>query len=161
MASTDKKTKEVKEEKKPAKKTVAKKAVTKKEAPAKESAASMKELYSSESSAKKSSSSSKKAVLKSNYKGAYRVLEKPLVTEKAANLGALGQYGFVVADGANKIEVRKAVEAVYGVSVQGVNIIRMQGKRVSRGRIRGQRKDWKKAIVTLKKGDSIQLYEGV
>ncbi len=156
MASTDKKTKEVKEEKKPAKKAVAKK-----EAPAKESAASMKELYSPESSAKKSSSSSKKAAPKSNYKGAYRVLESPLVTEKAANLGALGQYAFVVAEGANKIEVRKAVEAVYGVSVQGVNIIRMQGKRVSRGRIRGQRKDWKKAIVTLKKGDSIQLYEGV
>lgn len=162
MALTDKKTKEEKEVKKPA----AKKPAVKKTAPAKKTvsvkkeAVSMKDLYS-DSSDKKAGSAKKSSAPKTKYDGAYRVLVKPLVTEKAANLGTLNKYAFVVSTSANKIEVSKAVSTVYGVSVADVNIIAMKGKKVSRGRIRGQRKDWKKAIVTLKAGDSIQLYEGV
>jgi large subunit ribosomal protein L23 len=154
MALTDKKTKEEKEVKKP----VAKKPVVKKAAPKKDEA-SMKDLYSDASSEKKSGT--KKSAPATKYAGAYRVLVSPLVTEKAANLGSLNKYAFVVSTSANKIEVAKAVQSVYGVKVETVNIISMKGKRVTRGRIKGQRKDWKKALVTLKKGDSIQLYEGV
>ena len=157
MALTDKKTKEEKADKKPAKAT--KKPVAKKTAPAKEADASMKELYSGGTA--KKAASGKKTEAKRSYAQAYMVLERPLVTEKAANLGSLNKYAFVVSKDTNKVEVAKAVETVYGVGVKDVNIVRMMGKKVSRGRIRGQRKDWKKAIVTLKKGDSIQIYEGV
>ncbi|MBN2854247.1 50S ribosomal protein L23 [Patescibacteria group bacterium] len=90
-----------------------------------------------------------------------RTLVKPLVTEKAANLSEHGKYAFIVNINSNKIEVAKAVSDVYGVKVEAVNIIKMKGKAVSRGRIKGTRSDFKKAIVTLKKGESIQIYEGV
>jgi len=90
-----------------------------------------------------------------------RTLVKPLVTEKAANLSDNGKYAFIVNVNANKIEVAKAVSDVYGVKVEAVNIIKMKGKAVSRGRIKGSRNDFKKAIVTLKKGETIQIYEGV
>ena len=146
MALTDKKTKEEKEVKKPA----AKKPAAKKTAPAKKTASvkkesvkkeavSMKDLYS-DSSDKKSSSAKKSSTPKTKYDGAYRVLVKPLITEKAANLGTLNKYAFVVSTSANKIEVSKAVSTVYGVSVADVNIIAMKGKKVSRGRIRGHQK---------------------
>ncbi len=120
---------------------------------------SMKDLYQEKDSKKGSGSKAKKT--KQNSSIAYKVLVKPLVTEKATNLVAENKYAFVVALNTNKLEVAKAVKSVYGVDVEGVNIIKMKGKRVSRGRIRGQRSDFKKAIVTLKKGQSINLYEGV
>ena len=90
-----------------------------------------------------------------------RVLLRPLVTEKATNLGELNQYVFVVADKANKIEVAKAIYDVYKVKPLSVNIVKVKGKKVSRGRISGRRKDFKKAVVTLKKGETISVYEGV
>lgn len=90
-----------------------------------------------------------------------RVLVRPLVTEKATNLAAAGKYAFVVSKGANKISVARAVEAAYGVKPVAVNIMNMEGKKVSRGRVSGQRSDWRKAIVTLKKGETIKIYEGV
>jgi large subunit ribosomal protein L23 len=92
---------------------------------------------------------------------AYKVLIKPIVTEKAANLNSDGKYVFMVARDANKIEVAKAIQDVYGVKPVSVNIIKVKGKRVNRGRISGKRKDIKKAVVSLKKGDSISIYEGV
>ncbi|NIA18342.1 MAG: 50S ribosomal protein L23 [Actinobacteria bacterium] len=98
---------------------------------------------------------------KRKYGNAYKVLVKPLVTEKASVMGTLNKYFFAVAIGANKIEIAKAVQDVYGVKPISVNIIRMQGKSVRHGRTMGKRKDWKKAIVTLKKGESIKVYEGV
>lgn len=90
-----------------------------------------------------------------------QLLVRPLVTEKATTLATDNKYVFVVAKKANKISVAKAIQAVYGVKPTDVNIVNMKGKRVSRGRIRGQRKDWKKAIVTLAKGETIAIYEGV
>lgn len=120
---------------------------------------SMKDLYSEE--AVKKSARDKKKKVSSRYEGAFRVLIKPLVTEKATELVSQNKYSFVVNDSANKIEVSKAVYAVYGVKPLGVNIVSMKGKAVSRGKIKGKRKDWKKAIVTLKKGETIQIYEGV
>ncbi|MCU0679217.1 MAG: 50S ribosomal protein L23 [Planctomycetes bacterium] len=92
---------------------------------------------------------------------AYRILIKPLVTEKAANLGAENKYVFAVAPSANKIEITKAVTQVYGIKPISVNIVRVKGKKVRYGRIRGERKDWKKAIIMLPAGKSINIYEGV
>jgi Ribosomal protein L23 len=138
---------------KDAKKAPAKKAA----APKKEvKAESMQELYST---TKETATGKKVAVTK--FDGAHRVLIRPLITEKAANFGVLNKYAFVVTDNANKVEVAKAVLAVYGVRPVNVNIVCVKGKAVTRGRIKGRRSDLKKAIVTLKKGDTIQIYEGV
>ncbi len=134
-----------------------KKAVAPKKDVVKE-AASMKDLYA-EAPVKTSATKSKAAV--SKYTVSNRLLVRPVITEKATDLSADNKYAFVVEKSANKIEVAKAIKAVYGVEPTAVNIINMQGKQVARGRIRGQRKDWKKAIVTLKKGDTISIYEGV
>jgi len=92
---------------------------------------------------------------------AYRILLSPLVTEKATNLHAANKYVFVVAAGANKISIARAVKSAYGVSPVKVNILNVGGKSVTRGRTRGRRNDWRKAVVTLAKGASIKIYEGV
>ncbi len=89
------------------------------------------------------------------------VLIKPAVTEKAGTLNELNQYVFVVDKGANKITIAKAVEAFYGVKPVAVNVINVPGKKVVHGRTKGQRSDWKKAIVTLPAGKTIAIYEGV
>ena len=117
---------------------------------------SMKDLYSDSAPVKAGKG---KEVAKSV--SAYRILVKPMITEKAAHLGTENKYVFMVALDANKIEVAKAVASVYGVKVEKVNLIRCEGKTVTRGRIKGKRKDFKKAIVTLAKGNSISIYEGV
>lgn len=92
---------------------------------------------------------------------AANVLLTPWVSEKASVLAARGTYAFRVPISANKIEVHKAVQAVYGVNVTGVRMIRGIGKQMTRGRIHGRRVNWKKALVTLKKGQTIDLYQGV
>ncbi len=89
------------------------------------------------------------------------LLSSPRVSEKAATLASRGSYVFNVPISANKIEVRKAVEARYGVSVADVRTIRGEGKKTRRGRIEGRRNAWKKAVVVLKPGQTIDLYEGV
>ncbi len=128
---------------------------------------SMKDLYSTPavaSSAKLGTSKSKdvkKGEVRASYGNAYRILVKPLVTEKVSNLGVLNKYVFAVAPEANKIEIAKAVKEVYGIKPVGVNIINRLGKKARYGRISGWRKDWKKAIVTLPKGQTIKIYEGV
>jgi large subunit ribosomal protein L23 len=88
-------------------------------------------------------------------------LIKPLITEKAANVGSLNKYMFAVKKTANKIEVAKAINEVYGIMPDDVNIINVRGKKVRYGRIAGVRSDWKKAIITLPKGKTINIYEGV
>lgn len=137
-------------------KDVKKAPVKKAAAPKKEAKTeNMQELYGTQETA-----TGKKAAV-SKFDGAHRVLIRPLITEKAANFGVLNKYAFVVAGNSNKVEIVKAVKAVYGVNPVNVNIICVKGKAVSRGRIKGRRSDFKKAIVTLKKGDTIQIYEGV
>jgi len=91
----------------------------------------------------------------------YRVLVKPLITEKASHLGTENKYVFAVAKNSNKIDIAKAIEEAYGIKPIKVNIINMEGKVKSRGRITGKRKDWKKAIVALPEGKTIQVYEGI
>ncbi|MBD3359702.1 MAG: 50S ribosomal protein L23 [Candidatus Buchananbacteria bacterium] len=92
---------------------------------------------------------------------AYKILIKPLVTEKATDLANFNKYCFEIAKNANKIEIQKAIKNLYGVDPLNVNIINMRGKRVRYGRVSGKKKNWKKAIVTLKQGDKIEIYEGV
>jgi large subunit ribosomal protein L23 len=88
----------------------------------------------------------------------YDILEKPLVTEKSTVLqGIRNQYTFRVAAGANKSEIRKAVETLFEVEVSGVNVINMPGKdRRILGRP-GHTGPWKKAVVTLREGHSIDI----
>jgi large subunit ribosomal protein L23 len=153
-STDDKKTKAAKTEDK--KKNEEKKVKKEKKAAAPE-VTSMKDLYAGSVDGKVKS----KKTGTGKYAAASHLLIKPLVTEKATNLSAENKYVFVVENKANKIEVAKAIESVYGVKPISVDIIRNKGKRVSRGRIHGQRKDWKKAIVTLAKGETITIYEGI
>ena len=123
-------------------------------------AKSMKDLYGAPE-AGKGGSAAKAGEKKSVFGDAYRVIMKPLVTEKVSGLGALNKYVFAVAKNTNKIEVAKAVKEIYGIKPVSVNVIRMSGKKARYGRVSGRRKDWKKAIVTLPKGEAIKVYEGV
>lgn len=96
-----------------------------------------------------------------DYKNSYRILIKPLITEKASILGSQNKYFFEVDKNSNKVEVAKAIKSVYGVMPEKVNIVSVGGKKVRTGRVAGKKKDWKKAIVTLPEGKSIKIYEGV
>jgi len=120
---------------------------------------SMQDLYDGEATGK--SVSAKTSVSGAKHNLSYRVLVKPLVTEKATHLASANKYIFVVSRAANKIEIAKAIKAAYGFTPIKVNLSNVSGKHVSRGRISGQRSDWRKAIVTLKKGEIIKIYEGV
>ena len=95
-------------------------------------------------------------------KGPYEVIRKPLLTEKSTRLKEEGnQYLFRVAKTANKVEIKQAIEALFRVTVLEVRTLRVLGKLKRLGRFQGRRPDWKKAVATLKSGDSIDLYEGV
>lgn len=89
------------------------------------------------------------------------LIRKPHVSEKAARMADVGTYVFDVAVHAEKIAIKKAVESLYKVTVTDVRTIRHAGKPVYRGRRPGARQAWKKALVTLKKGQKIDIYEGV
>jgi len=102
-----------------------------------------------------------KKVKKEDTGEAYRILSKPLLTEKATNLGAYGKYIFEVAPRANKIQIKKAIHDLYGVEVVRVNIMNQSGRAVQYGKSKGRTKSWKKAIITLKSGEKIEIYEGV
>src|SRR3989344_8476897 len=96
-----------------------------------------------------------KTVLKENTGSAHRILHRYHLSEKTNQFSAIGRYVFKVANNANKIEVKKAIEAVYDVHVSKVNIVNVTGKKRRSGRSVGRTQDWKKAIVTLKKGEQI------
>lgn len=89
------------------------------------------------------------------------VIVKPLISEKSASLAGANQYVFVVRKGVNRIQVRSAIKQMYGVSPVSVNIMNVLGKKVGFSQRMGKRSDWKKAIVTLPKGQTINVYEGV
>jgi large subunit ribosomal protein L23 len=91
----------------------------------------------------------------------YEVLRRPLITEKSTALQAQNKYAFEIADGANKLMIKQAVEKAFKVTVMGVNVITMRGKTRRVGRRQVQTSPWKKAIVTLKMGDKIEFFEGV
>ncbi|MBS3768649.1 MAG: 50S ribosomal protein L23 [Bacteroidales bacterium] len=94
------------------------------------------------------------------------ILIKPLITEKMTEQGDdFNKYGFIVDKKANKIQIRNAVEEMYGVTVDSVNTMRYRGKQRSRytraGIIRGKENSFKKAIVTLVEGDTIDFYSNI
>ena len=90
------------------------------------------------------------------------IIIAPIITEKS--VAALGdkKYTFRVADGANKIEIAKAVEEIFGVKVSKVNTISMKGKKRRMGRFEGYTSDWKKAVVTLTEDSkTIEFFDGL
>jgi len=91
----------------------------------------------------------------------YEVLRRPLVTEKSADLQSQSKYAFEVAGEANKHQIKQAVEKAFDVKVTAVNVMRVPGKTRRIGRRQVLTSSWKKAIVTLKPGDKIKLFEGV
>ena len=88
------------------------------------------------------------------------ILIRPIVTEKSTALMEQGKYTFRVPLAATKIQLRQAVEQIFKVKVQAVNTMRYEGKLKRMGRTQGRRSDWKKAVVTLKPGEAIELFEG-
>lgn len=92
---------------------------------------------------------------------AYRILIRPVISEKATIGTSLNKYVFEIAGNANKVEVKKAIEEIYGVVPTSINILNQRGKNVRFGRKFGRTSDIKKAVVTLRKGDNIKLYEGI
>ena len=94
------------------------------------------------------------------------ILKRPIITEKMTKLGEkLNRYGFVVDRKANKLQVKSAVEKMYGVTVKAVNTMVIPGKNRTRftktGITKGQKSAYKKAIVTLSKGETIDFYSNV
>ena len=88
---------------------------------------------------------------------AYRVLKIPQVTEKATDLVKKNQYVFRVFTGANKKDIKKTIEDIYGVDVLDVKVIKVPAKQRRLGRIKGWRKAYKKAIIRIKEGQKIEL----
>ena len=91
----------------------------------------------------------------------YEVLRRPLITEKSTMLQAQGKYAFEIARGASKPQIKQAVEKAFEVEVTAVNVMVVAGERRRMGRWQIPARSWKKAIVTLKPGDKIELFEGV
>jgi large subunit ribosomal protein L23 len=95
---------------------------------------------------------------------AYSTILRPVVSEKSTVLGEQGQYVFEVAPNANKIQIKRAVEQAFAnkkVQVAAVNILHVTGKIRRRGKTVGATRSWKKAVVTLRAGQRLDLFEGV
>jgi len=88
------------------------------------------------------------------------VLIRPVVSEKSYEQITQNQYTFQVHKNAHKTQIRQAVEELFDVKVERVNVVKVQAKPKRRGLIRGTKPGWKKAVVQLRKGDSIEIFEG-
>ena len=94
-------------------------------------------------------------------KNAMQIIRRPVITERASALQEdHNKYVFEVLRGANKVDIQRAVEAVFDVEVVKVNTSTVHGKIKRLGRFQGRRASWKKAVVTLAPGHSIDFYEG-
>jgi len=90
----------------------------------------------------------------------HAVLVQPLLTEKITGLREKANtVGFIVHPGANRVQIKQAVETLLKVKVEKVNVMNVRGKMKRLGRFSGKRSDWKKAFVTLKKGEKLEMYE--
>ena len=102
-----------------------------------------------------------KKVVKKQVSGAYRIIKEPLITEKATFLTDQNKYVFKVSFKANKVEIKKIIEALYGVKVEKVHLIHSAPKKRRLGRSEGWRhglkRGFRKAIITLAKGEKIEL----
>ena len=92
---------------------------------------------------------------------AHRILLKPIISEKTTLLHGHNQYVFKVASDANKIMIKRAIKEAFHADPSHVRIIRVQGKEVRRGNIKGRRASYKKAIVSMPAGVTLPVYEGV
>ena len=91
----------------------------------------------------------------------YRIILSPIVTEKSTSLrGEENKHSFFVMKTANKSEIKKAIESLFKIKVIKVNTLRLKGKKKRLGIHEGYRQDRKKAVVTLKGGDTINIFEG-
>ena len=97
----------------------------------------------------------------SDHSIAFKVLLKPLVTEKSAIAESGNKYSFMVAKSANKNQIKTAIEEIYSVKPSRVNVTNIEGRRVRFGRAMGRRSDYKKAIATLPKDKTIDIHTGV
>ena len=89
------------------------------------------------------------------------ILHKPHITEKTTHQSAGSQFSFIVSKTATKQDIKQAVHAIFNLKPQSVNIINQKGKKVKFGKIEGERKKIRKAIVTLAKGQKLNIYEGI
>ena len=87
------------------------------------------------------------------------IIIRPLITEKSTTLMAEGKYVFEVAKATNKIEIAKAISQIFNVKVASVNTVNVEGKVKRMGRSIGKRSDYKKAIVKLAAGETIEFFE--
>jgi large subunit ribosomal protein L23 len=93
---------------------------------------------------------------------ARQIIIEPIVTEKSTQAREhRNAYSFKVKPTATKLQIARAVEEIFNVTVITVHTIRMEGKLKRMGRFAGRRSSWKKAVVTLKKGDTVDFFEGV
>jgi len=89
-----------------------------------------------------------------------QVLIRPVVSEKSYEQITQNQYTFKVHQDAHKTQIRQAVEELFEVKVERVNVIKVQAKPKRRGAFKGTRQGWKKAVVQLRAGDTIEIFEG-
>ena len=96
---------------------------------------------------------------------ATQIILRPVISEKSMDQSTVNKYTFAVADSANKMQIKAAVEELFKVTVTNVNVMTTKRKEKSRNRRRGRQvgytSPWKKAVVTVKAGDSIEFFEGV
>jgi large subunit ribosomal protein L23 len=96
---------------------------------------------------------------------ATQIILRPVISEKSLDQSTNNKYTFAVADEANKLQIKDAVEELFKVTVLNVNVLTTKRKEKSRNRRRGRQvgftSPWKKAVVTIKSGDSIEFFEGV
>jgi large subunit ribosomal protein L23 len=96
---------------------------------------------------------------------AAQIVLRPVISEKSMDQTNKHKYTFAVADDANKLQIKDAVQALFKVTVLDVNVLTAKRKEKSRNRRRGRQvgytSPWKKAVVTVKAGDSIEFFEGV
>lgn len=95
-------------------------------------------------------------------KSPYDILIRPLLTEKMTALKENeNKVAFIVYKKANKIDIKKAIEEAFKIKVAAINVMNIAGKKKKLGRFLGKRPDWRKAIITLKKGEKLELFEGM
>jgi large subunit ribosomal protein L23 len=92
---------------------------------------------------------------------ARNLIKRPIITEKTTRLMEQNKYCFMVDPRANKTQIKYAVEEIFKVKVKSVNTLNLLGKIKKMGRYEGRRSSWKRAIVTLEKGNRIEFFEGV
>ena len=95
-------------------------------------------------------------------KDMHQIIKRPIITEKSTlQKESMNKLAFEVDPRANKIEIKQSVEKLFNVKVLNVHTLTVKGEKRRMGRWEGRRKNWKKAIVTLRPGDHIEFFEGV